>query len=683
MTAFDRQELTSSSGPAGDLRVRVTGLGEWGIRIAELLDGDGVTSRAIDTGAGVLRSSVDPGRRHRLEVEGRLAGRWAAISRALSTDPELQAGLASDADADLMVLAADVSTGAGAMLATLVKRLVKAAPGVGRLAIARLPESRSEPDRRARALVAVNALLEGPPCAILLVQPPSDSALDPGDPRAVVSRIRELIALVGVERGVALRGLDPAPLARLLSTPGFLAWREMDLEADDCARDAPPWHDRFQEPVSWQPSGFEWSAAQAVLPLARAPRAWIEGGGRAHFERLVRDVWEEAGPCELQPALYEGEPAMGWLISAGMAFPRGVLAMRDGVLEDRARLAEKQRAATVPIPLGEGFLDSAEEIAPRRAVEAPAAAEGVSPGEELAGVAAAETREVEAGGAAEPAAEPVVAEEPALAAAGEPALEPAGEPEVPAPAGGESEPAPARAPAEAIYHTALGLARRIFRARDLQAEIDLGQVRYALYDLLERLRADPGSLMSETFRATPEDWFERHHVNVAILALLTADTRRGALSDVIDLGTVAFLHDIGMLEARETWDVAMRLPPKTFERVIRPHADAGFRMVQQVSGVTPSMARIVLQEHERMDGTGYPAGLVGEGIDADARLLAVCDTLEALSHPRPYREGLPPRDALTRIRVLGRYTLDGDIVDTLASELDVLLEGEVLSSRSA
>ena len=56
---------------------------------------------------------------------------------------------------------------------------------------------------------------------------------------------------------------------------------------------------------------------------------------------------------------------------------------------------------------------------------------------------------------------------------------------------------------------------------------------------------------------------------------------------------------------------------------------------------------------------------------------------EALSHPRPYRDGLPPRDALTRIRVLGRYTLDGDIVDTLASELDVLLEGEVLSSRSA
>ena len=69
--------------------------------------------------------------------------------------------------------------------------------------------------------------------------------------------------------------------------------------------------------------------------------------------------------------------------------------------------------------------------------------------------------------------------------------------------------------------------------------------------------------------------------------------------------------------------------------------------------------------------------------DSDARLLAVCDTLEALSHPRPYRDGLSPRDALGRIRVLGRYTLDGDIVDTLADELDVLLEDEFLSSRTA
>ena len=673
MTSMDRPDPSMPEAPLAELRVRVTGLGEWGTRIAELLGDSGLEARAIDSAVSVRRTGLDPGRVHHLQVDSRTAGRWAALSRSLSSDAELQAGLAADADCDLMMVAADVSAGAGVMLSTLMKRMVKAAPGVSRLAIARLPETRSSPDRRARALVAVNALLEGASCGVLLVQPPSDSALDSGDPRVVASRLRELVGLAGEELGEAVRGLGSESLVRFLSTPGFVAWRELDLAAEDCARDAQPWFERLaEEPASWQPAGFEWSEAQAVLPLVRVPRAWLESGGRGHFEKLVRDAWEEAAPCELQPALYEGEPGVAWLVAAGMAFPRSILALRDGVREDRARLAEKRRAAVEPIPLGEDFLASAAEIA------APPALEH-EPAEEP-GIVAAVPQPMEAAGpdrpretpGSEPFGDSHAPEGPAVAIAEPPADEPPAE-----------EPLPSRAPAEAIYHTALGLARRIFRARDPLAEIDVGQIRYALYDLLERLRADPGSLLPETFRATPEEWFERHHVNVAILTLLTADTRRGALSDVIDLGTVAFLHDIGMLDTRETWDVSMRLPPKTFERVIRPHADAGFRQMQQITGVSPGMARIVLQEHERIDGTGYPAGLVGESIDPDARLLAVCDTLEALSHPRPYREGLSPRDALGRIRVLGRYTLDGDIIDTLADELEVLLEDEILSSRSA
>ncbi|HET6361577.1 MAG TPA: hypothetical protein VFH11_05915, partial [Gemmatimonadota bacterium] len=487
--------------PLAELRVRVTGLGEWGTRIAELLGDSGLEARAIDSSASVRRTGLDPGRIHHLQVENRTAGRWAALARALSSDADLQAGLASDADCDLMMVAADVSGGAGVMLATLMKRMVKAAPGVSRLAIARLPETRSSPDRRARALVAVNALLEGASCGILLVQPPSDSALDSGDPRVVASRLRELVGLAGEELGDAVRGLGSESLVRFLSTPGFVAWRELDLAAEDCARDAQPWFERLaEEPASWQPAGFEWPEAQAVLPLVRAPRAWLESGGRGHFEKLVRDAWEEAAPCELQPALYEGEPGVAWLVAAGMAFPRSILALRDGVREDRARLAEKRRAAVEPIPLGEDFLASAAEIAPPHVAEHEPAPE---PAEELEIAAVAPTEEIgreEAAGSEESAGLPEAAGQPEMAGHEvEAGFGAAGDTESPpgpaAPEPRADEPVPARAPAEAIYHTALGLARRIFRARDPLAEIDVGQIRYALYDLLERLRADPGSLL--------------------------------------------------------------------------------------------------------------------------------------------------------------------------------------------
>ena len=225
----------------------------------------------------------------------------------------------------------------------------------------------------------------------------------------------------------------------------------------------------------------------------------------------------------------------------------------------------------------------------------------------------------------------------------------------------------------APYETALALVRRILSAQDLRAEADLGEVRYALYDLLEILREEPEAILPEVFRPTREEWFERHHVNVAILTILTGDLLKGSLSEVIDLGTAAMLHDVGMVGGRETWDVAMKLPPKVFERAVRPHPETGFRMLQDVPGMTAPIARMVLEEHERMDGTGYPEGLVGDAIDPGARILAVCDTLEALTHPRPHREAMKPGEALARLQVLGDYTLDSNVVGVLVDELGTLL----------
>jgi HD-GYP domain-containing protein (c-di-GMP phosphodiesterase class II) len=229
-------------------------------------------------------------------------------------------------------------------------------------------------------------------------------------------------------------------------------------------------------------------------------------------------------------------------------------------------------------------------------------------------------------------------------------------------------------PCPPAYETALALVQRIFAARDLRSEVDLGEVRYALYDLLELLREQPEAILPEVFRPESENWFERHHVNVATLALLTGDLMKSSLSEVVDLGTAALFHDIGMLTARETWDADMKLPPKVFEQAVRPHPELGFRRLQEVSGMTGAIDRIVLEEHERLDGTGYPEGLSGEAIHPGARILGVCDTLEALTHPRPFRDHLAPMEALERIKILAQYTLDPAVVDALSGGLTELLE---------
>jgi len=97
------------------------------------------------------------------------------------------------------------------------------------------------------------------------------------------------------------------------------------------------------------------------------------------------------------------------------------------------------------------------------------------------------------------------------------------------------------------------------------------------------------------------------------------------------------LHDVGKTTIPH--EVLAR-PGKLSEtelRLIRVHPVAGCEMVRHAESPWP-LADIILQHHERLDGSGYPSGLRGPDIIPEARILAVADVLEAMSSSRPYRE---------------------------------------------
>ncbi|HET6496517.1 MAG TPA: HD domain-containing phosphohydrolase, partial [Thermoleophilia bacterium] len=76
------------------------------------------------------------------------------------------------------------------------------------------------------------------------------------------------------------------------------------------------------------------------------------------------------------------------------------------------------------------------------------------------------------------------------------------------------------------------------------------------------------------------------------------------------------------------------------------------------------VAEIVLQHHERLDGSGYPRALTGEDILPGARILAVADVVEAMSSYRPYRPALGIGAALVEIREHAGVTYAADVVAT-------------------
>jgi HD-GYP domain-containing protein (c-di-GMP phosphodiesterase class II) len=90
------------------------------------------------------------------------------------------------------------------------------------------------------------------------------------------------------------------------------------------------------------------------------------------------------------------------------------------------------------------------------------------------------------------------------------------------------------------------------------------------------------------------------------------------------------------------------------------------------------VAAIVLQHHERMDGSGYPRGLRGDEILLEARILAVADTVEAMASHRPYRAAIGIQGALDEI-VRGRGAVHDE--GAAAACLEIFAEGSFSLDR--
>jgi HD-GYP domain-containing protein (c-di-GMP phosphodiesterase class II) len=100
----------------------------------------------------------------------------------------------------------------------------------------------------------------------------------------------------------------------------------------------------------------------------------------------------------------------------------------------------------------------------------------------------------------------------------------------------------------------------------------------------------------------------------------------------------------------------------TAEVIIKDHPQIGYEILKDVTFPWP-IATIILQHHEKLDGSGYPQGLAGDEICIEARILTVADVVEAIASYRPYRPGLGISAALEEISRNRSKLYDPQVVD--------------------
>lgn len=122
------------------------------------------------------------------------------------------------------------------------------------------------------------------------------------------------------------------------------------------------------------------------------------------------------------------------------------------------------------------------------------------------------------------------------------------------------------------------------------------------------------------------------------------------------------LHDLGKLFIPTELLMRPGCLSSAEMSLVRQHPQLGFDIVKEISFAAP-IAQVVLQHHERLDGSGYPLGIKGDDILLETRILSVSDVVEAMSSHRPYRPALGIDCALNEISSNKGKLYDSDVVD--------------------
>jgi putative two-component system response regulator len=207
-----------------------------------------------------------------------------------------------------------------------------------------------------------------------------------------------------------------------------------------------------------------------------------------------------------------------------------------------------------------------------------------------------------------------------------------------------------------------------FDDRDLHLTIDIGLHKHRMERKLRETEERLRKTLEDTIRALAsavelrDPYTAGHQRRVSDLSCAIA-SELGLSSDQIDgLRLAGLVHDVGKIRVpAEILSWPNQLSELDYN-LIKAHPQAGYDIMKTISFPYP-VARIVLQHHERIDGSGYPSGLKRDQILIEARILAVADVVEAIASHRPYRAALGITHALDEISNKSDILFDPDPVE--------------------
>lgn len=201
---------------------------------------------------------------------------------------------------------------------------------------------------------------------------------------------------------------------------------------------------------------------------------------------------------------------------------------------------------------------------------------------------------------------------------------------------------------------------------------------------LQQLNTDLLRLMVKTIEAQ-DPYTSGHSIRVSEAAREIGRLLGIGRRKMRHIETAALLHDIGKIDVAYAEILTQKGPLTPEQReLIRDHPDRGVEIVKSIRSIPQTVLKDIKHHHERWDGEGYPSGLKGEEIPIGARIIMVCDTIDAMTTARPYRGALPVSVVKEELQKHRGAQFDARIIDRVleAGLLDRMYPSKVAALPS-
>lgn len=205
------------------------------------------------------------------------------------------------------------------------------------------------------------------------------------------------------------------------------------------------------------------------------------------------------------------------------------------------------------------------------------------------------------------------------------------------------------------------------------------QVRIAVENTLEHFTTDDKGLLRCVLAEypSPHEFLWYHAANTVIFSLEIATGLEYTKDRLFEVGLAAFYHDIGLAAYKDLVMKTEKLKRDEYEAV-KHHSAEGLKLAQSIDAeLSQQVIDTIMQEHERLDGTGYPKGLKDDQINEIAQVVGLASAYEAMTHLRPYGATYTPMEAI-RLIVDNKKTFDPRVKKALISRIGVFPIGTLV-----